>query len=168
VFTLAQSIVDSAMGNLHWWAAPMAALFSMGVTFYLGHVLSRRYRSASTAFGLEGDFFNWDPFVHGSVAEERATPRRKGNPIAVHLSDATASASPIEGWVVDRSQGGLGLSVFNPIRPGTLMTVRPVSAPVGTPWFEIWVRSCRWQDKNWHIGCEFKNPPTWNMLLLFG
>ena len=42
-----------------------------------------------------------------STQERRSTPRRKGNPISVSISNGDRGLDPFQGWVVDRSAGGL-------------------------------------------------------------
>lgn len=110
-----------------------------------------------------------DPFVHGSKMDRRQALRRGGNPVQVLISDADAKAEPINGYVLDRSTGGLCLSVGEPIEEGTILTVRTTNAPVTTPWVKIEVRNCRpISSSEWEIGCKFDKTPPWSVLLLFG
>jgi hypothetical protein len=110
-----------------------------------------------------------DPFIKGSRMDRRATLRRGGNPIAVLISDAESKAQPSFGYVLDRSTGGLCLSVAAPIPEGTLLTVRTNHAPQTVPWVRVEVRNCRpVSDKEWELGCKFDKTPPWSVLLLFG
>ncbi|MBL8797903.1 MAG: PilZ domain-containing protein [Planctomycetia bacterium] len=110
-----------------------------------------------------------DPFIKGSKMDRRAALRRGGNPIAVLISDADSKAKPSFGYVLDRSTGGLCLSVAAPIPEGTFLTVRTNNAPQTVPWIKVEVRNCRSVgDKEWELGCKFDKTPPWSVLLLFG
>jgi hypothetical protein len=109
-----------------------------------------------------------DPFVSGSAGERRATLRRGGNPVAVLITDAEAMERPRYGWVLDRSMGGLGLSVDEPFEKGTILSVRAANAPPNIAWVQVEVRSCRPEGASWDLGCQFLRTPSWGVLLLFG
>lgn len=109
-----------------------------------------------------------DIFTQGGTLERRAALRRSGNPIAVLISDAKTEVQPIIGYVLNRSTGGLGLLVREPIEPGTILTVRAKDAPSEIPWVRMDVRSCRGDGGEWELGCRFQRTPPWNVLLLFG
>lgn len=100
-------------------------------------------------------------------ADRRAVPRRKGNRIEVFLTDET-KRPPIQGWVIDRSMGGLCLMVESELAAGATFNVRPKQAPQTAPWTPIEIRSCRGDGLEWQVGCRFVKPPQWNDLLLFG
>jgi hypothetical protein len=109
-----------------------------------------------------------DPFIQGSAGERRATLRRGGNPVAVLITDAEAKERPRYGWVLDRSMGGLGLSVDEPCAEGTILSVRAANAPPNIAWVQVEVRSCRPEGASWDLGCRFLRTPSWGVLLLFG
>lgn len=100
--------------------------------------------------------------------ERRATPRRRGNLVPVVLADADLSGEPIDGWVLDRSPGGLGILVDEEVPVGTVLNVRPAKCPVKVRGIRIEVRSCRPQHNNWNLGCQFLQKVSWNELRLFG
>src|SRR5437867_9531818 len=50
-------------------------------------------------------------------------------PVPVKVTDADATAPPYEGLVLDRSTGGLCLSVPETVEPGTILSVLPAHAP---------------------------------------
>lgn len=103
-----------------------------------------------------------------SKPDRRSAPRRKaGCRVEVFLTDES-KGPPLLGWVVDRSMGGLCLSVEEPLKEGTIFNVRPRKAPQTAPWLAIEVRSCRADGSVWEVGCRFVNAPQWNDLLLFG
>jgi hypothetical protein len=109
-----------------------------------------------------------DPFVHGSAGELRKSFRRQGNPVEVLLVNQHTRAAPFKGYVVDRSVGGLGLLLEDPVELEAQLTVRPVNAPHIAPWVEIVVKSCRRSDPGWEVGCQFVKTPPWALLLMFG
>jgi hypothetical protein len=100
--------------------------------------------------------------------ERRATPRRKGNPIEVLLSDATGKGPQRRGRVVDRSLGGLCVAVPDPVPVGTILSVRPATAPPSVPWVQVEVRNQRDCESRWELGCAFVHRPPLNIILLFG
>lgn len=108
-----------------------------------------------------------DPFHWGGFGERRTSIRRQG----VLLKVAVADAHPQElehGWVLDRSMGGLGLSLSKPLELGTILKVRPHGAGDVAGWVEVTVRSCQAKNEHWKVGCQFVRTPPWNILLMFG
>jgi hypothetical protein len=156
------------------WAAPVIGVLAGLVAFYVGSlVLGKRRRpvpwqspdlsGTAAATGL-----STDPFLQGSTLERRTSIRRKGNAIAVLISDAEVTTEPYSGWVVDRSMGGLGITVPRPVAPGTILSVRTTNAPTTCPWVQVEVRSCREVQREFELGCQFVRTPPWSVLLLFG
>jgi hypothetical protein len=140
-----------------------------GLTLLLGLIMAGRWRRKSAAPRVKEETTTRDPFVYGSATEKRIALRRRGNPVKVLISDADAVALPQEGWILDRSVGGLCLQVEKGAVPvGTVLSVRSCSAPKCTPWTQVEVRSCRQEGSAWELGCQFVKTPSWNVLLLFG
>jgi hypothetical protein len=100
--------------------------------------------------------------------EQRGTPRRKGNPVGIDITDAQAKGEPFHAVVVNRSAGGLCLETDRPIEVATIVSLRVVNAPVTVPWIQVQIRSCRPEVNNWILGCQFVKPPPWSIMLLFG
>jgi len=100
--------------------------------------------------------------------ERRGAPRRKGNPISVYVSNGSASTDPFQGWVVDRSVGGLRLLVDEAMEPGTLLSLRPVKVHASFPWTEVRVKNCFPERKSWSLGCQFIHKIAWEDLQHFG
>jgi hypothetical protein len=88
--------------------------------------------------------------------------------VAILISDADAQAQPTNGWVVDRSTGGLCLSVPEAVTEGTVLSVRTTNAPNSVPWVQIEVKNCRLVGKEYELGCRFVRTPPWSVMLLFG
>lgn len=109
-----------------------------------------------------------DPFVHGGYGNKRETIRRRGNAIKVVLADITGKEELGIAWVLDRSLGGLCLHAEFPFDVGTLLSVRPLEAPVSTPWVQVEVKTCRTVEDRCELGCQFTRTPSYNVMMLFG
>jgi hypothetical protein len=109
-----------------------------------------------------------DPFISGSKSELRSAFRRTGNPIPVHVIDQDKQTAPMNGYVVNRSVGGLGLQLDCPIDVQTVLSVRPANAPHIAPWVEVVVKNCRKGPRGYDIGCQFVKVPPWPVLMMFG
>lgn len=109
-----------------------------------------------------------EPFAFGTTLEQRGTPRRKGNPVGIDITDAQAKGEPFHAVVVNRSAGGLCLETDRPIEVATIVSLRVVNAPVTVPWIQVQIRSCRPEVNNWILGCQFVKSPPWSIMLLFG
>ena len=100
--------------------------------------------------------------------EKRGFSRRSGNAVPVVFTMAGNDETLQNGWVVDRSAGGLCLSLEKPLEVGAFLRIRPSKAQVTAPWIDIQVKSCRADQANWELGCQFVTIPPFNTLLLFG
>jgi hypothetical protein len=98
--------------------------------------------------------------------DRRETPRTRRQ-VRVQITDADAKNSPASAWVSDCSLGGLCLSVKEETPVGTILSVRPASAPPGVPWVQIQVKSQRRFEANWELGCQFVRTPSYSVLLMF-
>jgi hypothetical protein len=110
----------------------------------------------------------YDPFVQGSLSEQRKSYRRAGNPTHIYYAPVDRKDSPQRGWVLDRSMGGMCLLTEEEVQPQTILAVIPVNAPPMTPWVEITVCSCRACPEGFELGCKFVKTPAWAILLMFG
>jgi hypothetical protein len=109
-----------------------------------------------------------DPFVEGSASERRGAARRSGAVVPVLLYRANTGETPLRGWVIDRSAGGLSLSVPRAFTAGSLLKVRLDRGRQDTPWVQVRVKSCRAKGKLWHLGCQFTESLPSHLLMLFG
>ncbi len=100
--------------------------------------------------------------------DQRSFMRRTGNPIDVLITDAKVSEPPRNGLVLDRSLRGLCLAVDSPYDQGSVLSVRPSTAPTTTPWVRVQVKNCREVGNNYELGCEFLQVPPASVLMLFG
>jgi hypothetical protein len=88
-----------------------------------------------------------------SENELRAWPRQRQTQTKVLLT--TVGGVPFEGWILDRSLGGLGLSVSRPVEPGTVLLARATGSAVRAPRPQLEVKYCRLHRGRWRLGCQF-------------
>jgi hypothetical protein len=103
-----------------------------------------------------------------NVEAMRAFPRRQGNPVQVSITDATNTMDGFQGWVIDRSSGGLRILVDQSILPGTVLSLKPVKAHPGFPWVQVKVCNCAPERGSFSIGVQFSTKLTWGELQAFG
>jgi len=104
----------------------------------------------------------------GPPGERRASPRRVGNPVSVQISSEEDESESFQGWVVDRSSGGIRLLVDQAFDAGTILNLRPTKAHPSLTWIKVEVKSCRPERNSYKIGCEFVTKPSWAELQAFG
>jgi hypothetical protein len=110
---------------------------------------------------------NWAP-PEQSYADRRGSVRREGGAVRVVLSSPTFRNGVGEGFVMDRSTGGLRIVMQVAIAPGRTLQVRAANAPDTVGFVTVIVRCCRQNGDHYEVGCEFEKTPPWNVLLLFG
>jgi hypothetical protein len=152
------------------WAVPLVGLTSASLMLAMGKLFLRSQRPAwHPILPRPSDPSQEpDPFDRGSPTEKRTSLRRRGNAVQVWISDEQTKAEPIEGWVIDRSLGGLGLMTPKEIKKDEVITVRTINAPNTIPWVQVRVRRSASVNGGWELGCQFIKTPTWGTLLLFG
>jgi hypothetical protein len=74
----------------------------------------------------------------------------------------------MEGWVIDRSLGGLNLLVPEHIVPTALLSVRRVDAAPDIAPLQVEVRRCEAKGLRFQLGCKFVGNPPENRLVQFG
>lgn len=98
--------------------------------------------------------------------DRREAPRTRRQ-VRVQVTDADGKNPPINAWVSDCSLGGLCLSVKEETPVGTVLSVRPSTAPPSVPWVQIQVKSQRRFESVWELGCQFVRTPSYSVLLMF-
>jgi hypothetical protein len=73
-----------------------------------------------------------------------------------------------QGWVMDRSAGGLCLKVPRAVPVGSFWKVRPREAPRTTPPVRVEVKTCVPLGGEWKLNCQFEKTPSYAVLLMFG
>jgi hypothetical protein len=110
---------------------------------------------------------NWAP-PEQSYADRREAVRREGTPVRVLLASPIFRNGMTDGFVLDRSTGGLRIAMSIAMAPGSTMQIRAVNAPDTIGFVTVIIRSCRKNTDFFEIGSEFEKTPPWNVLLLFG
>jgi len=165
---LAQHVIEIDPSAWAPWAAPAAGVLAAGIVFFVGWLIVGQRRARRKMPTVVRESTEVDPFVQASPRDRRSALRRGGNPVAILISDAEARAKPSSGWVIDRSTGGLCLSVSEPVVEGTILSVRTSNAPETIPWVQLEVKNCRAVGGEYELGCQFVRTPPWSVLLLFG
>lgn len=110
---------------------------------------------------------DWAP-PEQSYADRRGTVRRDGQPVRVVLFSPVLGKGMSDGFVLDRSTGGLRIAVSAAVPVGGTLEVKAANAPDTVGFVTVVVRSCRKNGDHFEVGCEFEKTPPWNVLLLFG
>jgi hypothetical protein len=103
----------------------------------------------------------------GDDANRRLTPRRRGNPVPIQISQSETSAEVFRGWVIDRSPEGLCLITEKSVTVGSQLNVRPVHHLASPSWYQVEVRNCRPERELWVVGCQFAQKLSWTDMRLF-
>ena len=149
-----------------WAPVAVGVAFGLIVFVWIWFTLGRR--QARPPEQPAEDHRPKDPFLFGSSQERRAAARRRGNPVAVWITDVTGKAPPSRSLVLDRSVGGLCLEMSRPVVVGTILNVRPAETAEILPWVAVEVRYCVQVEDSWHTGCQFLRTPPSNVLWQFG
>jgi hypothetical protein len=158
------------------WAIGMAMIVGLVVAlvaFIFGWLfINRRRARLRQLAGHSGELKEVtspeDAFRYGMGMARRKSVRLSGNQIPVHVSPDGTLESAWEGWILDRSQGGLRLQVPEPIPIGVVLHVRCLTGSEGLPWAEMQVKHTHEKDQAWEIGCQFLNDPPREVLQSFG
>jgi hypothetical protein len=161
------TFTSATFGALLWETVALVAVagFAGGLAIALLMLFGRRAPSPSLSAAPHAA----DPLDAGAVPSRRASPRRSGRHVDVLITDAEQLEPPLQGWVIDRSAGGLALGSPHPIDIGTILSVRPQEAQDLVPWVQLEVRQCsELDDCTWRLGCKFVRVPPYSVMMLFG
>jgi hypothetical protein len=112
---------------------------------------------------------SWTSMVaRGAYKGEARSLRRRVGAVDVLLTDPAREGSPVTGWVVERSVHVLTVEAEAAFDVGTIVKVRPVTAPESVPWVEAEVQKCEPVENQWRIACKFVKIPAYGVLMLFG
>ena len=164
------NVTTWVMGNLPIAVGGGVALAMLLVLFVVNRRRSfdpARLATAATKSVADEKAANWAP-PEQSYADRRGSVRRDGQVVRVVLSSSTFRNGVCDGFVIDRSTGGLKLAMSAAIAPGSTMLARVLNAPDTVGFVTLIVRSCRKNDDFFEVGTEFEKTPPWNVLLLFG
>jgi hypothetical protein len=158
------------------WAIGLAIIVGVIVAivaFIVGWILINRRRARLRELAAQAG--EWkevaspeDAFRYGMGMARRKSVRISGNQIPVQVSPDGTVESAWEGWILDRSEGGLRLRVPEAIPVGVVLRVRCLIGSEGLPWVEVQVKNCREKEQHWEIGCQFLTEPPSDVLRSFG
>lgn len=154
--------------SINLWAASIVGLIVGGATMLLGQFLVGRQLGYHPPQPARREGKPYDPFLFGSHLEKRTSLRRTGNPVPVLILDPAAPEQPLEGWVLDRSVGGLCVSSPRPFPIDAYLMVRAANAADSMPAVRVKVRHHRKLDGRYAVGCQYTESYPWSVLLLFG
>jgi len=150
------------------YVLPAAAVLVGILTAGLVMIGRRKPRTLVQAVLHKKKSSHWAMPVGQSFADRRTSVRRDGAPVEVLVTSPVFKDGKANGYVLDRSTGGLRLALANGVAPGSSVQIRARHAPDTTPWVIVIVRSCRQAEDHFELGLEFEKTPPWNVLLLFG
>jgi serine/threonine protein kinase len=104
----------------------------------------------------------------GGPPERRTHPRRAGNPTPVLISASPDAPDVLHGWVINRSAGGLGLLVAEPLEILTDLYVRPENEIFHHLCVPVRIVYCFQERLQFRVGCQFLEPVSWTNLRAFG
>lgn len=169
---MAQILPNLNAPHLHLWLALGVGVAIGFVALFLGQRALHRPIVKSAENGDKAVLApapeDYDPFVQGSQGEKRTSCRRRGKYLEIELTTDPGHGENIRGWVLDRSLGGLRLSVDQDWPAEAILAVRVLEKADSMPWLEVRVKYCKKASHGWELGCQFVKQPSWNLLLMFG
>jgi hypothetical protein len=160
---IAQLSLDMNLPRWELWCIPLAGLVCTGFVLVSGRLLFRRHGKAA-AGPNDGQAAVYET---QETPKRRQTPRGRGTPCRILVTDEAAKTDPYSAYVINRSMGGLCVSLLEPVEVGTTLKVRPTKDLLNDQWFPVLVKYCRQADAGWEMGCEFVGRTSTNMLLMF-
>src|SRR5262249_19355688 len=103
---------------------------------------------------------DWAP-PEQSYADRRGAVRRDGQPVRIVIFSPLFGDGMNDGFVLDRSTGGLRIAMSAPVVVGSTMEVKAANAPDTVGFVTVVVRSCRKNGDHFEVGCEFEKTPPW-------
>jgi CheY-like chemotaxis protein len=100
------------------------------------------------------------------TGERRTFPRLTDRQFKVCLAEIESGMPPQDGWLCNRSEGGIGIRLSAAVAVGAVLSVRPAASPEDMPWQRVAVKYCLAQEQGWSIGGQFLSFPSSSMMLL--
>jgi hypothetical protein len=149
------------------WVVPVVGLIAAGLMLIMTRTfLGWRHVRLHT---MERDATLVGKAIGSSRGDRGGSVRRPGKIVKVWITDADATAEPFQGWIHDRSMGGLSITVYRSVDIDTIVSVRSTDADALAPWVQLHVTRCSAQGEgHWELGCQFVRTPSYNQLLSFG
>jgi len=156
------------LGEIDWQTLTIPAVGLTVTLLILGTALywvNTRKAKTSTLLSMPVP----DPFTEGSPSDRRHSPRRIGRSIKVTIQLADDARTVFEGFILDRSIGGLRLKLDRDLKPDQILNIRTVDAPQTVAWIQAEVRQThQLPDKTYEVGCQFVRTPPWAVMLTLG
>jgi hypothetical protein len=151
------------------WVVPCTGIAATALVFMIAQKIMGKRQPVLEPPPTSSHRPESDPFLMGSPTDRRRSVRRVGNPMHVRVADESTTKELFEGWILDRSMGGLRVMVPEEVKVGTILCVRTPSHGNHYPWAKIEVQNCVPNERNsFALGCKFVKPLPWGELLLFG
>src|SRR4051794_15781286 len=101
---------DLNLSRWELWSVPVAGFICTGLVLVGGRwLLSRRQPEVES----QPDPLN--PYATLNSPKRRQTPRGRGAPSRILMVDKSKATEPFSGWVINRSIGGLCVSLVQPV-----------------------------------------------------
>lgn len=130
--------------------------------------LTRRQLAGPTPLRGHPHRLRHPPADEERKVDRRKDPRRWGSPVMVQVSDSLTSTGSVEGVVLNRSAGGLCLSLPRAVEVGKTLNIRVAMAPSSIPWTPVEVKYCSPLAARWKVGCRFTQSLAEDVRHLFG
>jgi hypothetical protein len=144
------------------WSVPVVGVFCSGLVLMGGRwLLGRRQPQEATPDEP------MNPYQSMSTPKRRQTPRGRGAPMRILILAKNRPAEQFPGYVINRSVGGLCVSLVQPVEEGALISVRPAKELIDDTWYDVVVKYCRATETGWEMGCEFQGRGGSSALLKF-
>src|SRR5262249_35570859 len=102
-----------------------------------------------------------------ATTERRKATRRPGKRVAAIIAPTNPSGKRYVCRVIDGSTGGLCLALPWALSVGSVVKVRASNAGLAIPWVNIRVKHCRRANHQWHVGFQFTDTVTPEVLETF-
>jgi hypothetical protein len=151
------SILAVEVAPWQLWSLPLVTLVSVGVGLALGWFLAMRHMTATVVGSGPHSTGKKPASVHDEKywAEKRSSPRFVARSSHVQVTESPGHATAIEGVLLNRSLGGLGLSVDRQFQSGKILHVKVGGDAEAAGWVRVEVRYCRFERGRWTLGCKF-------------
>ncbi len=159
---IAAGSLDFNLMRWELWSVPVAGVICTGLVLMGGRWLLTRRQQQTAA---SEDPMN--PYQAMATPKRRQTPRGRGAPTRILILDKNRPDEPFSGYVLNRSIGGLCVSLIQPLEEGAIIRIRPAKELLDDTWYDVVVKYCRATDTGWEMGCEFQSRASSNTMLKF-
>ncbi len=156
------------LGHFHIVIAAIIGLGFGALALVLGqHVFARK--KVPSKFPAASSAQDSKPKKESLHSEKREAYRRSGRYVQVEMCRELGKNCRISpGLVLDRSMGGIRISLEEDFPSGIKMYIRVANQKPPMPWQEIEVRHCKPAGNEYEMGAKFVNTLSYNLLVMFG